>query len=465
MKSMPPAPQLPIELLDGIVLSLPTVASRKACTLVSRSWAAAAYPRVFRCIKLSENMLTQDAPTRGRYCVKRLLNRLLTCSHFLPFCVRELFLDTFDSDGFTFGQFKQVLDRFPGIDVIGYNVRHFVLLPPSPNDGEEELQPPSLPISPGRRFKKVHISIGEYGTASAFAQYIGLFDPDCIDELSIGHLEVEEDRFPAVITDPSRPARPRTIIKESSGRVTKENVRVLHTVLDSESVESIIDETDGGKFIIALNLLWNLENVQRISTWFSEDSPEETVMNGIFHLAKFPGLRTFDITIEIRRYFQEGIASSEPFDAFAAALKTAPLTLSDVEAKVVVVNIPKRRRPIASPYFYGTLSPTSTSTFYNSGDIAREAAMLDWDAFTSAMQKLMKAGCRPSVRVDIIAQDEHVKPEQYCRVPREPLPPHPLANTQHVHSLLREIVMPHLVHDSQVRERVTFNAILHPNAQ
>ena len=135
-----------------------------------------------------------DPPARGRYCVRRLMDCLLTCSAFLPFCVKELYLDTFDSDGFTFSQFKQVLSRFPGIDVIGYDVRHFVLSPPSPSDPDQELLPPSLPIAPGRHFSRIHISIGEYGTASAFSHFISLFDPDCIEELSFGHLELEEDR-------------------------------------------------------------------------------------------------------------------------------------------------------------------------------------------------------------------------------------------------------------------------------
>jgi hypothetical protein len=42
-----------------------SLSSRQSCTLVCRLWAAIAYPRVCKCIKLSESALLEDAPRRG----------------------------------------------------------------------------------------------------------------------------------------------------------------------------------------------------------------------------------------------------------------------------------------------------------------------------------------------------------------------------------------------------------------
>ncbi|KAI0089292.1 hypothetical protein BDY19DRAFT_136101 [Irpex rosettiformis] len=456
-----PAPQLPYELLDGIVRALPTITSQKPCTLVSRAWAAAAYPRVFRCIKLSEFVLMEDPPKRGRYCVKRLLDSLLASSSFLPLCVKELYLDTFDSDGFTFNHFQQVLSRFPGLDVIGYDVRHFVLSPPSPSGRDEQEQPRlSLPIATGRRFSKIHISIGEYGTASAFSQFIGLFDPDCIEELSIGHLELEEDRCPYSRTN-ERKARPKAVVKQTSGGLTNESMRILHSVLDIEAVQSIYDETDGGQFVSFLSNKWHPANVQHLFGWFSAKYPHEEFTPDKFRLSKFPNLRTLSLAMEVHVSSRRGLSAWEPFGTFVDILNIAPPTLHDVNVELAMVNT------FEAPVEQHRTRPLSV---HSSVTLLQDMGTLGWGALEKAMQRLSRSGCRPTVRIRAVMRDDPVGPEQHrrtqCSVQTLGIVPVPRTDTErHANKIMRDTVIPHLIRDSQVRENISFEVVLDPTVE
>lgn len=298
-----------------------------------------------------------ESSKRGRYCVARLLDCLLTSSPFLPQCVKELYLDTFDCDGFTIGLFHRVLGRFPYVEVFSYDVRHFVLST-FLSVGQHL---PTLPESTAgsHRFSQVHISISEYGTCSAFARYLGLFDE--IEELSIGHLELEDDgdaHFPRDF----RKVHARVVVKETQGKLSSENVRILCNVLDTTSIISIHDETVRGQFVGFMDDFWKNSNVQHLAIWYpaavlAHLDPPPGVL-----LSKFPNLRTVDLALDFVQ---------DTFGDLIDVVKSAPSTLREIKASIMI------------PYLQSTINPSDFRRYF-----LPIMTGLDWDLFESALQWL-----------------------------------------------------------------------------